>query len=67
MKSIEKEVVEVIRKDKQKFNEELKRIDILIKGIDEVYPVEKPSYNLPLPDTIGKTIYKTLNRRVNGW
>ncbi len=61
MKDIEKKVVEVIQKEEQKFNEEIKKIDVLVKDINEVCPIEKPTYALPLVDTIGKTYFNTLN------
>ena len=65
MKNIGEKVVEVIQNEEQKFNKEVKGIDTLIEYIDEIdkmYPRKKPSYSLPLVDTIGKTYYDTLNR-----
>ena len=62
MKDIEVKVVKMIQKEEQKLNNELKKLDILIKDIEEMFPTEKPSYTLPLVDTIGKTYYNTLNR-----
>jgi hypothetical protein len=61
MKNIEKKIVEVVRKEVLKFSCELKKINILIKEIDEICPIEKPSCTLPLADTIGRT-YNTFNR-----
>ncbi len=62
MKGIEKKIVDVVRKEELKFNKELKKINVLVKDIDEICPIEKPSYTLPLADTIGRTYYNTLNR-----
>jgi hypothetical protein len=64
MKGIGKKVSEVVKKEEQKFDGELKNIDILIKDIEKLYPLEKPSYTFPLVDTIGKTYYNTLKRSI---
>ncbi len=61
MKNIEKKVAEVIQKEEQKFDKELKKIDLLSKDIDKLDITKKSTYTLPPVDTIGKTYYNTLN------
>jgi hypothetical protein len=63
MKNIEERIIELTRKEEQKTNIDLKNFDTFVKTLDEIYHREKPSYNIPLVDTIGKTYYNTFNRK----
>lgn len=48
--------------EKAKF-EQLTRFDDTIKNLEKVLTLEKPTYNFPQVDTIGKQTYTSLNKK----
>lgn len=47
--------------EKNRFND----FEALLEDLRNTGVIKKPSYNLPLVDTIGKTYYSAINRRTN--
>jgi len=60
MGNIEKKVEALINENKTK-DSSLDKFLKKIEYIEKMYPIEKPSYNLPLRDTIGRTYYNRVN------
>ena len=66
MKSIvdkRKDTVKVVEK-KNSNDKNFKEFEQLISQLDKLGFSQKPDYSFPLVDTIGKTIYSTLNKHL---
>ena len=65
MNNITGKIDRIVRRtnaNKHRF-EQIAKFDSTIECLQKIAPVEKPSYNLPLIDTIGKQTYSILNKK----
>jgi hypothetical protein len=65
MKNLVEKVEQIVNQsetEKAKLNQ-LATFEVTLKSLQEIVPLDKPTYAFPQVDTIGKRTYSTLNKR----
>lgn len=62
MKEIHKQVEEILTLKENKVYQQITDFDKTLKDLQKIYKIEKPVYDLPQVDTIGKYTFNKLHK-----